>query len=84
MLKNRSSKTTRVREFINQEPVNVSPRADLEDCMSVMAERRIRHLPVAEQGHVLGVISSTDLLKLAIQQKDYVIEQLEQYIAPGP
>ena len=52
--------------------------------MSVMAERRIRHLPVAEQGYVLGVISSTDLLKLAIQQKDYVIEQLEQYIAPGP
>ena len=52
--------------------------------MSVMAERRIRHLPVTEQGHVLGVISSTDLLKLAIQQKDYVIEQLEQYIAPGP
>ena len=50
--------------------------------MSVMAERRIRHLPVAEQGHVLGVISSTDLLR--IQQKDYLIEQLEQYIAPGP
>ena len=48
--------------------------------MSVMAERRIRHLPVTEQGHVLGVISSTDLLKLAIQQKDYVIEQLELYI----
>ena len=44
---------------MNQEPVNVSSRADLEDCMSVMAERRIRHLPVAEQGHVLGVISST-------------------------
>ena len=65
---------------MNQEPVNVSPRADLEDCMSVMAERRIRHLPAAEQGHVLGVISSTDLLKLAIQQKDYVIEQLELYI----
>ena len=52
--------------------------------MGVMAEWRSRHLPVAEQGHVLGVISSTDLLKLAIQQKDYVIEQLEQYIAPGP
>ena len=52
--------------------------------MGVMAEWRIRHLPVTEQGHVLGVISSTDLLKLAIQQKDYVIEQLEQYIAPGP
>ena len=48
--------------------------------MSVMAERRIRHLPVAEQGHVLGVISST----VRIQQKDYLIEQLEQYIAPGP
>ena len=52
--------------------------------MSVMTEQHIRHLPVTDQGHVLGVISSTDLLKLAIQQKDYVIEQLEQYIAPGP
>ena len=68
---------------MNQEPVNVSPRADFEDCMSVMAERRIRHLPMTEQGHVLGVISSTDLLKLAIQQKDYVIEQLEQYFVQG-
>lgn len=84
VLKNRSSKNARVREIMTREPVTVSPRTDLEDCMSVMAERRIRHLPVAEQGHVLGVISSTDLLKLAIQQKDYVIEQLEQYIAPGP
>ena len=84
VLKNRSSKTARVREIMTREPVTVSPRTDLEDCMSVMAERRIRHLPVAEQGYVLGVISSTDLLKLAIQQKDYVIEQLEQYIAPGP
>ena len=84
VLKNRSSKTARVREIMTREPVTVSPRTDLEDCMSVMAKRRIRHLPVAEQGHVLGVISSTDLLKLAIQQKDYVIEQLEQYIAPGP
>ena len=84
VLKNRSSKTARVREIMTREPVTISPRTDLEDCMSVMAERRIRHLPVAEQGHVLGVISSTDLLKLAIQQKDYVIEQLEQYIAPGP
>ena len=65
---------------MNQEPVNVSPRADLEDCLSVMAERRIRHLPVTEQGHVLGVISSTGLLKLAIQQKDYVIEQLSNIL----
>lgn len=83
VLKNRSSKTTRVREIMTLEPVTVFPRTDLVDCMSVMAERRIRHLPVAEQGHVWGVVSSTDLLKLAIQQKDYVIEQLKQYIARG-
>ena len=69
---------------MTREPVTVSPRTNLEECIGVMTEWRIRHLPVAEQGHVLGVISSTDLLKLAIQQKDYVIEQLEQYIAPGP
>ena len=84
MLKNRSSRNTSVQEIMTTEPATISPRADLEECMGLMAERRIRHLPVAEQGHVLGVISSTDLLKLAIQQKDYVIEQLEQYIAPGP
>ncbi len=69
---------------MTREPETVSPRTNLEECIGVMEEWRIRHLPVAEQGHVLGVISSTDLLKLAIQQKDYVIEQLEQYIAPGP
>ena len=68
---------------MTREPVTVSPRTDLEECMGVMAEWRIRHLPVAEQGHVLGVISSPDLLKLAIQQKDYVIEQLEQYFVQG-
>lgn len=84
VLNNRSSKTTSVREIMTEHPVTVSPRADLEDCMGVMAEQRVRHLPVTEDGQVLGVISSTDLLKLAIQQKDYVIKQLEQYIAPGP
>ena len=51
---------------MNQEPVNVSPRADLEDCKGVMAERRIRHLPVAEQGHVLG----GDLLHRSAQACD--------------
>jgi signal-transduction protein with cAMP-binding, CBS, and nucleotidyltransferase domain len=52
--------------------------------MTVMGKHRVRHVPVTENGKVLGVISSNDLLNLALTQKDHIIQQLEQYIAPGP
>ena len=49
-----------------------------------MGKHRVRHIPVTEAGKVLGVISSNDLLNLALTEKDHIIKQLEQYIAPGP
>ncbi len=84
MLKELSSKSTRVSEVMASEPVQVSPEASLEECMAIMGKHRVRHVPVTEEGKVLGVISSNDLLNLALTQKDHIIQQLEQYIAPGP
>lgn len=84
MLKELSSKTTRVSEIMAREPVQIGPESTLEECMAVMGKHRVRHVPVTEGGKVLGVISSNDLLNLALTQKDHIIQQLEQYIAPGP
>ena len=84
MLKELSSKSTRVSEVMAREPVQVGPEASLEECMAIMGKHRVRHVPVTQEGKVLGVISSNDLLNLALTQKDHIIQQLEQYIAPGP
>ena len=84
VLKGRASKSTQVAEIMTDRPVTVGPDAGLEEGMALMAKNRIRHLPVTENGAILGVISSTDALNLALTQKDLIIQQLEQYIAPGP
>ena len=83
VLKDRSSKSTKVSEIMTRKITQVDPEANLEKCMNVMGNNRVRHLPVVEKGKVLGVISSTDLLLLTVSQKDHIIEQLERYIAPG-
>ena len=84
MLKELPTKTTLVSEIMATDPVQLGPDASLDECMSVMGKHRVRHVPVTENGKVLGVISSNDLLNLALTQKDHIIQQLEQYIAPGP
>ena len=83
VLKDRSSKSTKVSEIMTRKVTQVYPEANLEKCLNVMGNNRVRHLPVVEKGKVLGVISSTDLLLLTVSQKDHIIEQLERYIAPG-
>jgi len=83
VLKDRSSKSTKVSEIMSHKITQVDPEANLEKCMNVMGNNRVRHLPVVEKGKVLGVISSTNLLLLTVSQKDHIIEQLERYIAPG-
>ena len=83
VLKDRSSKSTKVSKIMSRKVTQVDPEANLEKCMNVMGNNRGRHLPVVEKGKVLGVISSTDLLLLTVSQKDHIIEQLERYIAPG-
>ena len=83
VLKDRSSKSTKVSKIMSRKVTQVDPMANLEMCMNVMGNNRVRHLPVVEKGKVLGVISSTDLLLLTVSQKDHIIEQLERYITPG-
>lgn len=58
----------------------VSPDTPIEDCMALMTEKRTRHLPVLENDKLVGIVSIGDIVKGLIEDKDFVIEQLERYI----
>jgi len=80
ILKDRSSKTTSVQEIMTKKVLYVSPLNDINECMAIMVENRIRHLPVIENENITGVISISDVIKIIISEKEFIIEQLEQYI----
>ncbi len=77
----KNSRTTRVREVLSSGIVPVSLQATVEDCMRLMTEHRIRHLPVVEKNQVLGVLSIGDLVNWIITAQQAKIDQLENYIA---
>jgi CBS domain-containing protein len=81
ILKGRSAKTTEVREIMTTDVVSAATGQTVNECMTLMTERRIRHLPVVEDGEVLGVISIGDLVNAIISDQQEEIEQLEQYIS---
>jgi IMP dehydrogenase len=81
VLKGRSSDTTRVEEIMTANVVCVSPRARTRDCMALMSEKGIRHLPVMDEGRVVGMVSIRDIVSDIIADQDFTIEQLEQYIS---
>jgi CBS domain-containing protein len=80
-LKDRSSKTTRVEEIMTTPVITVGPRQTVDDCMQLMSARHIRHLPVVDDGAVLGVVSILDVLRSMLNDRDFEIRQLENYIA---
>lgn len=82
-LHGKSSKETAVREILTREVITVTPEADVEDCMRLMTEHRVRHLPVLEGGRLAGIISIGDLVNWIISTQDATIEQMERYIAGG-
>lgn len=84
VLKGRSSKDTTVREIISGRIVSVSPDHTVEDCMRLMTEHRIRHLPVVQGNKILGVISIGDLVNSIISSQNSAIQQLETYITGLP
>jgi CBS domain-containing protein len=80
ILKDRSSKGTRVEEIMTSEVVTVTPRDTVEQCMRLMTEHRIRHLPVMERNRVVGIVSIGDLVNWTITAHEEMIGQLEGYI----
>ena len=81
ILKGRSSDTTRVEEIMTPNVVVVSPRTRTRDCMALMTEKSIRHLPVVDEGRVIGMVSIRDIVGDIIADQDFTIEQLEHYIS---
>ncbi len=80
ILKGKSSLDTPVKEIMTHDVVWVRPEQSVEECMSLVTEKRVRHLPVLVDDQVVGVISIGDLVKAVIDEKDFTIKQLESYI----
>jgi len=80
ILEGRSSENTKISEIMSSEVITTGPDNRIEECMAIMTERRIRHLPVLDGNEVLGVISLGDLVKYIIAEQQFVIEQMERYI----
>lgn len=76
----RSSKETLVREVMTSPVMYVRPDQTSEECMALMTENRLRHLPVIDHGRLIGLISIGDLVKDIISEQQFIIEQLEHYI----
>lgn len=80
ILRDRSSRDTLVSTIMTKDVVSVRPDYSIEGCMALMTEKRIRHLPVLEDGRIVGFISIGDLVKFIIADRETLIEQLEGYI----
>jgi len=83
ILKGKSSLNTPVRDIMTERVMFVRPEQTVEDCMALMTDKHIRHLPVLVGQQVVGVVSIGDLVKASLDEKDFVIKQLENYITGG-
>ncbi len=80
ILKDRSSAETPVWQIMSSPVTTVTPAHTVNQCMQIVTDRRVRHLPVVEAGTVVGVVSIGDLVKAVIEEQQQQIEQLERYI----
>ena len=82
-LHGKTSKATKVQEILSNKVISATPDHTVEECMKLMTENRVRHLPVLENGKVTGIVSIGDLVNWTISAQDAAIDQMQQYIAGG-
>ena len=81
ILKGRSSTSTTVQEIMTSNIITLAPDNNIDQCMALMNENQIRHLPIVENGRVMGVVTIMDVIKNILSEKEFIIEQMESYIA---
>ncbi|KDB53663.1 signal-transduction protein [Sphaerotilus natans subsp. natans DSM 6575] len=79
-VRGRASATTRLAEVMTPDVLHVSPATTTQECMALMTDKRLRHLPVLDAGQVVGMVSIGDLVKEIISEQQFMIAQLESYI----
>lgn len=79
-LRGKSSKETLIGEIMTERPVTVTCDTRIDECMKIMTGKKIRHLPVMDNGELAGLISVGDVVKYIIEEQKFIIENLEQYI----
>jgi CBS domain-containing protein len=80
VLKNKFSRDTRVREIMTPNPILVTPDSDIRECMRLMTDHQVRHLPVVDNGHLAGIVSIGDVVKWIMEDQADSIQFLERYI----
>ena len=80
VLKGKSAETTSVSEIMTEDVLCIDTSHSIEECMALMTAKKIRHLPVIDEGKLVGIISIGDVVNAIISEKQFVIEQLETYI----
>ena len=83
ILLGKTSRTTPIREIMTTTVVCVDPAWTADQCMALMTDKHIRHLPVVEQGRVVGVISIGDAVRAVVDEQQFTIRALEQYLMSG-
>jgi CBS domain-containing protein len=83
VLLGKTSKDTPVREIMTTNVICVEPGWTADQCMALMTDKRIRHLPVVEEGKVVGIVSIGDVVRAVVDEHQFTIKSLEQYILSG-
>lgn len=79
-LKGRTSSQTLVRDIMSTNVTCVRPEQSVEECMALMTKKTVRHLPVVENGKIVGIVSIGDMVSSIIKDQEFIIDQLEHYI----
>jgi CBS domain-containing protein len=83
VLRGRTSTDTHVREVMSSHVVTVTPGQTAEDCMALMTDKRIRHLPVLDEGRLVGIVSIGDVVRAVLDEQRHTISSLVSYIGSG-